>query len=96
MNLSLKQRWARRGFTSHAQTDPPGKHWRAHVHAVDEIVALDKGRIQVWVGKKKRKPRAGQDVIVPRRVKHAIWNIGPTSAHYWYGFRSQGRHSAGR
>lgn len=81
--------WGSRGFTANTQVDPPGKTWPMHQHPVDEIVELNQGVINMKIGAKKQRLKAGAEVIVPRRTPHNIRNPGRTRARYFYGFRNK-------
>jgi mannose-6-phosphate isomerase-like protein (cupin superfamily) len=87
-----EQFW-KRGFTCNVQTDPPGKRWAVHRHAVDEIVVLVQGKLEVVIGAGKQQLKPGKPCVVPASMPHALHNRGTTQAHYLYGFRHKRRAS---
>lgn len=83
----IAQDWQQRGFSCDLWTDPPGQVWEDFVHAVDELVILVDGRIELEMDGKTFCPKAGEEVFIPGRVMHSVRNIGGTTANWLYGYR---------
>jgi hypothetical protein len=47
---TIRRDWAARGFSCDIWTDPPGQVWQDYVHAVDELLMLIDGAIELRFG----------------------------------------------
>jgi mannose-6-phosphate isomerase-like protein (cupin superfamily) len=54
----------------------PGYGAPTHLHAVEEVLRVDEGQADVWVGDDHATVTAGQLVIVPAGRKHSFTNNG--------------------
>ena len=67
----LQQAWTERGFSYTVWTDPPGQVWANFVHAVDELVTLVEGEMELTFQGQTLQPRVGEEVDDPRwRASH--------------------------
>ena len=78
--------WKARGFSCAIWTDPPGQVWVDYVHAVDELVMLIDGDIELTIAGQTIRPQVGEEVFIPAGVSHTVRNIGQTTNRWYYGY----------
>jgi quercetin dioxygenase-like cupin family protein len=86
---AIRQDWAARGYTFEVWTDPPGQVWADFVHDTDELVVLLEGEIELTFGGQRRRPRIGEEILIPARAPHTVRNIGPTANRWCFGYRQR-------
>jgi mannose-6-phosphate isomerase-like protein (cupin superfamily) len=59
----------------------PGCGAPTHLHAVEEVLSVQDGRAEVWVGDEKATLTGGQSVLVPAGSKHGFRNVGDGTLH---------------
>ena len=79
--------WHVRGFSCDIWTDPPGQIWADFVHAVDELVMLIDGEIELRFSGQVLRPAVGQEILIPAGEPHTVINIGRTRNHWFYGYK---------
>ncbi len=79
--------WKQRGFNGGEMVDPPGQRWDDFTHAVDEVIMLLEGEIEVEVDGKVSHPPVGEELYVPAGAVHSVRNIGNTPAKWIYGYK---------
>lgn len=79
--------WAARGFSCDIWTDPPGQVWADFVHAADELLMPIDGELELRFSGRVLRPRPGEEVLIPAGVAHTVINTGPTTNHWFYGYR---------
>ena len=79
--------WKERGFSCEIWADSPGQVWEDYAHAVDEVVILVDGRIEIEMDGQTLTPELGQEVFIPANTLHTVRNIGDTTAHWLYGYQ---------
>ena len=79
--------WARDGFDCGLWVDPPGQEWLDFVHSTDERVVVKEGTIEVEVEGTRALLHPGDEVFIPARSRHSVWNRGTTTARWFYGYR---------
>ncbi len=88
MNIdTVRQNWARRGFSCDLWTDPPGRRWDDFVHAVDELVMVLEGEVEFELEGRTWRPAAGEEIFIPARARHSVRNVGTTPSRWLYGYR---------
>jgi quercetin dioxygenase-like cupin family protein len=85
----LQQTWTARGFSYTVWTDPPGQVWANFVHAVDELVTLVEGEIELTFQGHTLRPHIGEEVIIPAGVPHTVRNTGATTNRWCFGYKRE-------
>lgn len=80
--------WAKRGFSCDIWTDPPGQEWKDFVHAVDELLMVMEGDVEVEMEGRRWHPEVGEEVFIPAGVVHTVRNTGQTVSRWYYGYRT--------
>lgn len=78
--------WGRRGYSCDLFTDPPGREWNDFVHATNELVAVMEGRLKLTIGGEGIIAEAGDEVFIPKGVRHSVKNISSTTTSWLYGY----------
>ena len=84
----VKADWQKRGFSCGIWTDPPGQVWADYVHDVDELIMLLDGALELSLQGKTLRPKVGEEILVPAGESHTVKNIGNTTNHWFYGYKS--------
>jgi mannose-6-phosphate isomerase-like protein (cupin superfamily) len=61
--------------------------WADFVHDADELVVLLEGAIEVAFGGQCRRPRIGEEILIPARAEHTVRNIGTMANRWCFGYR---------
>jgi quercetin dioxygenase-like cupin family protein len=80
--------WAERGFSCELWSDSPGQEWENYAHATDELVSVLDGEMEFEVDGVVHRPEAGEELLIPAGAVHSACNVGVTTAHWLYGYRS--------
>jgi quercetin dioxygenase-like cupin family protein len=80
--------WRARGFSCEVWTDPPGQVWADFVHAVDELVMIIDGEVEVELGGNIYRPEPGEELSIPAGAPHTVRNTGSATSHWLFGYRS--------
>jgi quercetin dioxygenase-like cupin family protein len=59
----------------------PGCGAPTHLHAVEEILTVLEGQVEVWLDDERSPMTAGQSLIVPAGRKHGFSNTGDATLH---------------
>ena len=86
---SVEAVWHARGFGCDLWTDPPGKVWKDYTHAVDELLMVVEGELEVEVEGAARLLKPGDEVFIPAHALHTVRNVGGTTARWLYGYRER-------
>jgi len=86
----VEKDWAERGFSCGLWVDPPGQVWKDYVHAVDELLMVVEGEVELEIDGKPLGPKAGQEVFIPAHAVHTVRNAGRTTSRWLYGYRRRG------
>jgi quercetin dioxygenase-like cupin family protein len=78
--------WKARGFSCGLWVDPPGQAWEDYVHPVDELVLVVEGEVEFEVDGELRRPRIGEELLIPARARHSVRNRGPGESRWLYGY----------
>lgn len=78
--------WAARGFSCHPFTDPPGREWLDFVHTTDELITVVEGRLEVTSRGVRCVLGPGDELYIPRGVRHSVRNLHPGTTHWLYGY----------
>ena len=81
--------WRSRGFSCEVWTDPPGQVWADFVHDVDELVMTIDGDVEFEFGGKTYRPDPGEELIIPAGALHTVRNLGTTTSHWLFGYRTR-------
>jgi quercetin dioxygenase-like cupin family protein len=84
---SIEEDWSVRGFSCDLWIDPPGQCWENFTHAVDELVMVLEGRLEVEIAGIVHQPEAGEELFIPAGALHSVRNRGSTTARWLYGYR---------
>ncbi|MDR4480919.1 MAG: cupin domain-containing protein [Nitrospira sp.] len=82
----VAREWQARGFSCDLWVDPPGQVWEDYRHAVDELVMLVEGRLELEFGRRCVRPEPGEEILIPAGMSHTVRNIGGTCAKWLYGY----------
>lgn len=83
----ISRDWEDRGFSCDLWTDPPGQVWQDYVHAVDEVIILLDGMIEIDMDDKTLRPEPGEEIFIPANAIHTLRNTGEVAAHWLYGYQ---------
>ena len=62
---------------------PPGKAHQFHRHPTrEEILYVEEGEVEQWVGRERRVLRAGESAFIPRDEVHGSYNISGRGARF--------------
>lgn len=78
--------WIARGFSCQAFTDPPGQEWRDYLHDTDELVTVVHGRLEVLMHDESWVLEPGDELYIPRRVRHTVRNLHGGETRWLYGY----------
>jgi len=59
----------------------PSRGAPTHLHAVEEVLTVNSGQAEVWVGDERVTLSAGQSIVVPAGLRHGFRNVGETTLH---------------
>jgi quercetin dioxygenase-like cupin family protein len=76
---------ASRGFSCGLWTEPPGQRWDDFTHTTDEPVVVLEGQVEFEVAGQVRRPRLGEELLIPAGTVHSARNVGKTTARWLYG-----------
>jgi quercetin dioxygenase-like cupin family protein len=79
--------WAERGFSCDLWVDPPGQRWEKFTHAMDELVTVVEGEMEIEIEGQLHRPLVGQELLIPARAVHSARNVGRTTAQWLYGYK---------
>ncbi|WP_447972811.1 cupin domain-containing protein [Nitrospira sp. Kam-Ns4a] len=83
----IQRDWNARGFSCGLWVDPPGQVWKDYVHEADELLLVLEGELEVEFLGRTIRPKPGEEVLIPARVRHSVRNVGRTTARWLYGYR---------
>lgn len=86
---NVKDAWTARGFSCHLWRDPPGKEWINYIHDADEVIMLLYGEIEVTIDGQSTRPKIGEEILIPRQVRHSVRNVGSVENRWLYGYKIQ-------
>lgn len=78
--------WRARGFSCDLFVDPPGREWNGFVHATDELVTVIQGRLEMAVGEERLVAAPGDEVFIPKGVRHSVRNLSGGTTRWLYGY----------
>ena len=79
--------WAERGFSCDLWTDPPGRCWEDFTHATDELVLVIEGDVEFEIEGEVRRPKPGEELLIPAGAIHSARNVGTVVSRWLYGYR---------
>ncbi len=87
MNIKKIQKdWEERGYSFGVWTDPPGQVWEYYRHDTDELFMVMEGDVELEMKGNKIRPKAGEEIIIPKNVIHSVRNLGITQSRWLYGY----------
>lgn len=87
--LQVEQDCHSRGFSCGPWVDPPGQLWEDYVHSMDELLMVLEGELELEMQGRTFRPKQGEEVLIPARVRHMVRNVGGTTARWLYGYKGQ-------
>lgn len=78
--------WAARGFSCDLFTDPPGREWLDFTHDVNELVTVMSGKLALALEDAWFELAEGDEVFIPRGVRHSVRNIHGGTTRWLYGY----------
>lgn len=88
-DTQIRRDWAQRGFSCGIWIDAPGQVWEDYVHETDELLMLIEGEIEVSFNGQTRRPRIGEEVLIPARARHTVVNVGRVTNRWYYGYKTR-------
>lgn len=82
----MTQDWRRRGYPCDLFTDPPGREWNDFVHATNELVTVMEGRLKLTIGEEEIIAEPGDEVFIPKDIRHSVKNISSSTTRWLYGY----------
>lgn len=86
---AISEAWERQGYDCRLWVDPPGQEWLDFVHSTDELVVLLEGDLEVEVGGQRARLKPGDEVLIPARTRHSVFNRGATTARWLFGYKKE-------
>jgi quercetin dioxygenase-like cupin family protein len=78
--------WCRRGYSCDLFTDQPGREWNDFVHATNELVVVVEGKLKLTIGGEEIIAGPGDEVFIPKGVRHSVKNISSSTTRWLYGY----------
>jgi quercetin dioxygenase-like cupin family protein len=78
--------WKKRGYSCDLFTDPPGREWNDFVHTTNELVTVMVGKLKLTIGGEEIVAERGDEVFIPKNVRHSVKNISPLTTQWLYGY----------
>ncbi|MDK2743036.1 MAG: cupin domain-containing protein [Nitrospira sp. BO4] len=82
----VAQDWRRRGYSCDVFIDPPGREWNGFVHATNELVTVVAGKLRLIIDKEDIIAEPGDEVFIPKGIRHSVKNISSSATHWLYGY----------
>jgi mannose-6-phosphate isomerase-like protein (cupin superfamily) len=82
----VAQDWRRRGYSCDVFIDPPGREWNGFVHATNELVTVVAGKLRLIIDKEDIIAEPGDEVFIPKEIRHSVKNISSSATHWLYGY----------
>jgi len=83
----LAKEWGVQGYSCGLWIDPPGQQWVDFLHDTEEMVLVAQGRLRLEIEDESTELGPGDEVMIPARANHSVFNIGETEARWYYGYR---------
>jgi len=78
--------WKKRGYSCDLFTDPPGREWNDFVHTTNELVTVVVGKLRLTIGDEEIVAEPGDEVFIPKNVRHSVKNIASSTTQWLYGY----------
>ena len=78
--------WNGRGYSCDLFTDPPGREWNDFIHATNELVTVVEGKLKLTIGVEEIIAEPGDEVFIPKGVRHSVKNISSSTTRWLYGY----------
>lgn len=82
----VAQDWRKRGYSCEVFVDPPGREWNDFVHAANELVTVMVGKLKLTIGREEIVAEPGDEVFIPKGVRHSVKNMSSSTTHWLYGY----------
>ena len=82
----VAQEWGQRGYSCDLFTDPPGREWNDFVHTTNELVTVMEGKLKLTIGGEEIIAGPGDEVFIPKGVRHSVKNISSSTTRWLYGY----------
>ena len=78
--------WGQRGYSCDVFVDPPGREWNDFVHTTNELVTVMEGKLKLTIGGEEIIAGPGDEVFIPKGVRHSVKNISSSTTRWLYGY----------
>lgn len=82
----VAQNWHQRGYSCDEFVDPPEREWNDFIHATNELVTVMDGKLRLTIGREEIIAEPGDEVFIPKDIRHSVKNISPSTTHWLYGY----------
>ncbi|MGI9401978.1 MAG: cupin domain-containing protein [Rhizobiaceae bacterium] len=82
----VRDDWRSRGFSFGVFRDPPGQEWNDFVHDTNEYVVVAEGELVISVGDEWSRCSAGDQVWIPKGVRHSLKTLSGDGSVWLYGY----------
>ena len=82
----VEKDWKKRGFSFGVWTDPPGQVWENYINDTDELFMVVKGNVELEIAEKKRVLKVGEEVLIPKNVRHSVRTSVEAGSQWLYGY----------
>ncbi len=82
----VAREWADRGYSCDLFVDPPGQVWRDFVHATNELVTVQEGRLEMTVGDETVIVEPGDEIFIPKGATHTVRNVNDATTFWLFGY----------
>lgn len=78
--------WAARGYSCDLFVDPLGREWNGFVHAVNELVTVSEGVLEIEIDGASLSAGPGDEVFIPKGAVHSVRNLHDGTTRWLYGY----------
>ncbi len=78
--------WQGRGFSCALFVDPPGQCWEGFSHAVNELVTVVEGRLEMEIAGQVTVVEPGDEAFIPAQAVHSVRNVHDGTSRWLYGY----------
>lgn len=83
---AVAAQWRAQGYSCHDFRDPPGQEWNDFVHDTNELLTVVDGRLELLMAGERVVVEPGDEVFIPRDVRHSVHNVNAGNTHWLFGY----------